>query len=440
MRASQRFSARRAHAGLGGLIIAASTASGQLPNASPAAFAMGGNYTAMARGYEAVALNPANLAAPGRPFISFGALIQGGSFGLEPVDLTSFYKVRGTLVDSATRASWVSLARQSGRQRIRGDMGLTPLALSVGPIGLQAGLVMATNVDLSPDAFEALLFGNAGNSGGQPKTLNLLGTEVGASVFATGAASFALPLPLKLAGGLVSNEHLSIGFTGKYVIGAAFALARDAGSTFGSIGNIDFPMILPDTAAFNSIPNLGVGTGADMGLAWSAGGWRLGILAENVFNSFKWDTTKLKFAPNKGVLDPSDSTSKINSDQQPFGAAPQPLKDLVIAQAFKPAITIGVALKVTNFLTLTGDIHKQTGGDEAILIGPRDRMGVGAELRILPFIALRSGIASVTDGWQAGAGVGFHVLGYELGLSGSVRRRGAATESGILVGLVGIGR
>jgi hypothetical protein len=432
---------------LAGVTMSATTALAQLPSASPAGYAMGGNYTALARGYEAVALNPANLASVGRPFISFGMGMLGGTFGLEPVDITSFYNVRGTVVDSAIRAGWVNLARESGRQRIRGDMGVTPLALSVGPIGLQLGFSTVMNADLSPDAFEALLFGNAGNNNLQPKTLNLLGTELGASAFMTGAASFAMPLPFRIAGGVLGGEHLSIGITGKYVVGAAYALARDNGSTLDGAGTgaIDFPMIMPDEAVFSSdsaatIPNLGIGTGADLGLAWSAGRWRVGLLAENVFNTFKWDTTKLSFTPNSGVLDPSDSNATIDSDPQSFSAAPQTLKDLVIAQAFKPAITIGVALKVTPFLTLSGDIHKQTGGEEAISIGPRDRIGFGAELRIVPFIPLRAGVASVTDGWQAGAGFGFHFLGYELGLSGSMRRRGAATESGFMLGLVGIGR
>jgi hypothetical protein len=435
----------RVFSAFAGVIVAATTASAQLPAASPAGFAMGGNYTAMARGYEAVAFNPANLASVGRPFISIGMGVAGGSFGLEPVDLTSFYKVRGMVVDSAIRAGWVNLARQSGRQRIRGDMSVTPFAMSIGPIGLQTAMVVATDLDISPDAFEAMLFGNAGNNNGQPKTLSLLGTAATVSAFAVGAGSFAVPLPFKIAGGFLGSEHLSIGITGKYIVGAGYAIARDGGSTIGTTGNINFPVILPSEAAFSSdtagaIPNLGIGTGADLGLAWSASRWRVGILAENVFNTFKWDTTKLAFAPNSGTLDPSDSTSEVDGDEQPFTNAPQSLKDVVISQAFKPAITIGMALKVNSFLTLTADVHKQTGGDEAISIGPRDRMGVGAELKILPFIPLRAGVASISDGWQAGAGFGFHFLGYELGISGSLRRRGAATESGIMIGAIGLGR
>ena len=90
--------------------------------------------------------------------------------------------------------------------------------------------------------------------------------------------------------------------------------------------------------------------------------------------------------------------------------------------------------------TVTADMKTSTGGDDAIVVGPRSRIGVGAEWRLLPFLPLRAGVASVTDGWQAGAGVGLRLLGYEMGLSTSIRRRGTANESGVMFGLVGIGR
>src|SRR5688572_10021609 len=95
-------------AGLGLLLSGvASAAAAQLPNASTAAFGMAGNFTAVARGYEAVAWNPANLAMPGRPFFSMGVGIVGGSTGLEPIDFRALHEFSGRLVDSATKVSWI---------------------------------------------------------------------------------------------------------------------------------------------------------------------------------------------------------------------------------------------------------------------------------------------------------------------------------------------
>jgi hypothetical protein len=427
-------------------LLSSSSAMAQLPNASTAAFGMAGNFSAMARGYEAVALNPANLAMPGRPFISLGAMAFGGTLGLDPVDFKALHEWSGQVVDSATRVDWVEQARLAGGQKIRMDGGLTYLGLSVGPIGVQVGSAAYANMNLSPDAWEAILWGNAGRNNLQPKTLDFTGTSVRSGAFSTGAASFATGLPFKIMGGAFPNEKLTIGVTGKYVIGHGLLVAEDVGSTFGANDlQLRFPAI--GTRSDASITPLGAdeyqgiagtGIGADIALAWNGGPWRVGILTENVLNAFKWDTAMLAFMPGTGSFDGTNNTTDF--EQQPFGAAPQALRDLVTAQKFTPAITVGAAFKVTSRLTLTADMKTVTGGDEAIVIGPKSRYGVGMEFRYIPFIPIRAGVASVTDGWQAGVGAGIHILGLEIGGATSIRRRGAATESGVMLGVIGIGR
>lgn len=424
---------------LAAVICSASGAGAQLPNASTAAFGMGGNFTAIARGYEAIRWNPANLAMPGRPFISFGAIVAGGNAGLEPIDLSTINKFSGSDVDSATRVSWIEQARLAGGQRGRVDADFTLIALSVGPVGLQVGNSSYTKMNLSPDAWEAFLFGNAGNNGGQPKVLDLTGTSLRVGAISSGGLSLALPIPINLTSGLLANERAAIGITGKYVIGNGLVIAEDNGSSLGSNElRVNFPVIAPIDSNFDAM--LGVGMGADVSLAWSGGPWRVGLLAENVFNNFKWDTTKFAFRPGTGTFNASGDSATTNFDDRPYGEAPLALRDIVAKQVFNPGISIGAALALTKALTLTADAKTYTGGEEAIVFGPRSHFGVGAEWRVLPFIPLRAGVASVTDGWQAGAGAGLRLLGYELGVSTSIRRRGAATESGLMFGLIGIGR
>jgi hypothetical protein len=422
---------------LAAIVVAPATAAAQLPNASAAAHAMGGNFTALARGYEAVAWNAANLAMPGRPFFSIGLGIVGGSAGLDPVDFRALSEWSGEVVPAATRSEWLEQARLSGGQHARLDGGLTPLAFSLGPVGFQYGASTFANVSLSPDAWEAMLFGNAGNNGDQPKVLDLSGTSIRVGATSAAAMSFAFPIPINLTNGALPGERAAVGITAKYVMGHGLAIAQDAGSVVGTSDvTINFPMIVPDS---NFSGSLGNGVGADLSLAWSGGPWRVGALAENVFNTFAWDTTVLASVTGVGMFS-ADSNSADFGTELPFGAAPAALRELVTSQKFMPAITIGAAFKVTNALTVTADLKTSTGGDEAIVIGPKSRVGVGAEWRVLSFLPLRAGFASVTDGWQAGAGVGLRLLGYELGLSTSIRRRGAANESGFMLGLVGIGR
>ena len=418
--------------------LVSTAAAAQLPNASAAAHAMGGNFTAIARGFEAVAWNPANLAMPGRPFMSIGLGMVGGSIGLDPVDFRALGEFSGIEVDDATKAAWVEQARLSGGQHARVDGGFTPIALSLGPIGLQVGATTYTNATLSPDAWEAMLFGNAGASQGEAKPIDLTGTSVRSGVTSAVALSFATGLPFKFTGGLLANEKLSLGVSAKYVMGNALVVAQDVGSVLGTGGQLEFqfPMIVPDSSYSG---NAGNGVGADVGLAWSGGSWRLGMLAENVFNSFRWDTTVLASISGVGYFS-IDSSSTDFETQRPFADAPAELRRIVADQRFFPAVTIGAAFKPMASLTVTADMKTSLGGDDAILIGPKSRVGVGAEWRLLPFLPIRGGVASVTDGWQAGAGVGLRLLGFELGASGSIRRRGTANESGFMLGLVGIGR
>jgi len=352
------------------------------------------------------------------------------------------------VIDSATRALWVQQAREEGGQRVEVDGGVTPLALSVGPIGLQVGTSFYTHMNFSPDALEAWLFGNAGTTGGQPKAIDLTGTRVRAAGFTTGAMSFALPLPITLTGNMLKNEHVAIGITGKYIVGHGLMVAEDLGSSIGTgtTINVSMPAITVWSDTLKDIPTsyhdydgkAGTGLGADLSLAWNGGPWKLGLVAENVFNTFKWDTTKLAFLPGSGTFD-NTGASSIDFDQHSYALAPQQLRDIVAAQTFKPAFRVGAALQVTGALTLTGDMRQSFGDENTITIGPKSMIGVGAELRVLPFIPLRAGVASITDGWQAGAGLGVRFLGYELGVATSIRRRGTASESGLMVGLLGIG-
>src|SRR5919199_3719364 len=66
------------------LACAAHPAAAQLPSASAVALGSGDNYTALARGYNAVAWNPAGLAMPGNPGFSLTILPVRGSGGLRP--------------------------------------------------------------------------------------------------------------------------------------------------------------------------------------------------------------------------------------------------------------------------------------------------------------------------------------------------------------------
>lgn len=407
---------------IAGLVLAgAAPLAAQLPNTSAAATALGGNYTARARGYEAITWNPALLAAQGRPGFSIGLMMAGGTSGLDPIDLSDLNTYSGQVVPASVKQAWMEQVRASGAQRGDADGGVTPVALSIGNFGFQFSTTAYAAAALNPDAMEALLYGNV-DENGDPATYSFAGSQMDFGALSTVAASYAKQLPLKLTP--LPNEHFSVGVTAKYIVGHVVARAQDNGSTMGSDVNVSFPIVHSDVE--NSAQN-GSGVGLDVGAAWSAGSWRVGGMLSNVINTFAWDASKMVYRPGEAFFS-GDSTSS-NFDTTSYASAPAALREAVEAQSFDPMLSVGAAMDVLPMLTLSADVRASVG--EGIAIGPREHVGVGAELKLIPFVPLRAGLAKISDGFQASGGFGLALGRFELGIGATLRKRGEGTATGV---------
>ena len=401
-------------------------AAAQQPNASAAAFGMAGNYTAAASGSDAVAWNPAMLGM-NSPAFSISVLSLGVVTGLDPVKLKDITDFGGKVIPNATKELWLNKVG-AGTERGAVDGGLSIVALSVGRIGFQVGLSGAAQVNVNQDAAEAILYGNAGRTG-TPKNLAFNGSNAGGSSFATGAASIAIPLPFTPTGR--PGEQFSVGVTGKYVHGLGYARAQDNGSlvTQDNIG-VSFPAIYTDS---NHVGSSGSGVGVDLGLAWTDGATTFGATARNVVNTFAWSTTALTSTP--GTVSFNGNTSNANFDPAPYASAPAAMRAAVEAEKFKPELAVGMAHRMDK-VTLTADGSTRIG--DGIEIGPKMHVGVGAELRFIPLLPLRAGVAAITDGFQVAGGAGLHLGPFELGVAGSLRSKSRGTDYGAMVSLISI--
>lgn len=398
----------------------------QQPNASAAAFGMAGNFTAAATGSDAVAWNPAMLGM-NSPAFSLSLLSLGGLTGLDPVKLKDITDFGGKVIPNATKESWLNKVG-AGTEQGTVDGGLSIVALSIGRIGFQVGLTGTAQVNLNQDAAEAILYGNAGRMG-TAKNLAFNGSNAGGSSFATGAASIAIPLPFTPTGR--PGEQFSLGVTGKYIHGLGVARAQDNGSlvTQDNIA-VSFPAIYSDS---NHVGSSGSGVGLDLGLAWTDGATTFGATARNVVNTFAWSTSAL--ASTLGTVSFDGNTSKTNFDAAPYASAPAAMRAAIEAEKFKPEIAVGVAHRMDK-LTLTADGSTRIG--DGIEIGPKMHVGVGAELRFIPLLPLRAGVAAITDGFQVAGGAGLHLGPFELGVAGSVRSKSRGTDYGAMVSLISI--
>jgi hypothetical protein len=205
------------------------------------------------------------------------------------------------------------------------------------------------------------------------------------------------------------------------------ARARDNGSMVGP-DNVDlaFPQV------YGGALDVGHGIGMDVGLAWHARRLTLGLTVQNAFNSFAWDTTKLKTRLGTATVT-STSTGSDFSDTT-YSVAPAAIRAAIADEGFTPTLAGGLAFRAAEWLLLTADARVQTG--EGIEIGPRTQFGAGLEWSGIGFLPVRLGGAVIPGGWQGAAGLGLRIGQNHVGVSAMLRDRDGGRATGAMINLV----
>ena len=309
--------------------------------------------------------------------------------GVAPLTLTDILDVEGEVVPVATKTSWLDRITEAGGLSTRGGVDATPLALTAGRVGFQISAVGQMSANLSPDALELLLFGNAGLNG-TARDLTLAGTRVDGWAATTAALAFGMPV------GSVVGQSFAVGMTLKYTVGHVLALGRDSGSIIRSNPvelDVRFPSIGPgsDLSADN-----GTGLGLDLGGAWENEKWAVGVAIQNVFNTFEWDLEGFVYRSGEALVNDTLTASDDFDLEQPITNAPTALTQEALGQSFEPAFAVGAAYRATGRITLMADARRDTG--DALVTSKKSHLGVGLEFRPLRMLPLRGGISRVSGG------------------------------------------
>lgn len=401
---------------LGAGTVLATPLAGQLPSASSAALGFADNYTAAARGYNAIAWNPANLALTGNPQASLAIFPVRAVTGLGPVTLGDLKRWGGKIVPEDVRTGWLDRIRSDGKEAGGAGADLTFVAVQVRRVGFQLSTTLRTAADLNTDAARLILFGNAPN--GQPLAFKLGDSQANGAWTSTAALSYAQPFPVGTTG-----ARLSVGGALKYTMGHAVAWGHDEGSTISASPvalNVSFPLITTDTASFF---NNGSGIGLDLGGAYQAGNLTVSAALQNVFNSFRWSESELRYRAATAYFT-GDSSSAGSFDERPVPATATALVQRVMDERYKPVVLAGAAYRLSPRLLVDGDFHARAG-DGGLQFDPRWQLGAGAEYRLRPFLPLRAGAALITGGEQLAAGIGFELGAFSL--NASIAHRADAT-------------
>ncbi|HEX8851644.1 MAG TPA: DUF5723 family protein [Gemmatimonadaceae bacterium] len=408
-------------------ILAASTAGAQLPSASPAALGMADNYTAMARGFGAVAWNPANLGLPHNPRFTLTLLGVRGAGDLGPITTDDIARYQGIRLPNEVRDAWMQRIDANGGENGQVGGGVTYLGLSMGRFALQVASNASVDANLPPGAMELALYGNAGRTG-NAQDITLDGAHLTGAVTTTAGLSWAHAIDVGLA-------RLSFGATTKYILGNALVHGEDRGSMLSaSSSQIDlrFPLVLSDTGNSSSIGNHGSGVGLDLGAAWDSGPLTASVAVLNVVNTFRWDASSFYYKPIQAYYG-SDTSYSSNNVTMPLDSAPADVRAWLDDQRFKPILSMGVALRASNRLTLAADVRREMG--DGLHVGDRTHVGAGAEFRVLPFIPLRAGVGVHAEGISLAAGTGLELGKINLTVSAEDRRTASGHAPGAAVGI-----
>lgn len=414
----------------------------QLPDASPRSLALGGAYGAMARGFEAVAWNPAMLAVQGRPGFTLALprlSMEVGSNTYSWADIQHY--ANRHLTDQDKQALLTKIGTDSSLT-IRSIVGVTPIGFSIGPFAFLAATSGNMDLSVGRDAVELALYGNAHRAGaGQYFTARGSGGNAWAAT--TLGVSFA-------HGFAIPAGHLAVGATYKVVIGHFLGRAQEVSSSFTLNpllqANGEGQALYTDYASgykpkgpgdiLGGQGKAGSGFGVDLGGALQLAGSSVTVSATlvNLLGKMTWDQARFTYERTGYTLTQTatggvteDSSRTILRSEAAIGgdAVARSLRDSLLAHAdFARLLRLGVALR-SGPLTISGgaQVRLKEGLDQQ----PAQALSGGVEYRLLGILPLRAGANwDFGDSFTLAAGTGlklafFHLDASAAMISGNVR-------------------
>lgn len=425
---------------LAGLVALPALLSAQSGQSSARAIGMSRSLTAAARGYEAIAWNPALLGAPGRPKFSINIAQVGiatRSNALSATQIWSYYGQDSLSVDDRNEILDKVRATDDSTFGVGALADVMALGVTVGNFGIAlTGTAADASVNVSDDVVELILFGNTARRAPFDR-YDAEGSRASGVSAATLAVSWGQGFQMPVG-------HLAVGITAKLRRGIMAARAAALNSyvqnapDFEARAGYHALYFDPDRSVNN-----GTGFGVDFGASYDfVSGLRVAAAVENLVSSMSWKDENLRYIREEYLLEQSadgfsyqDVTiADIDAAYDSLDTTQRALRDSVLGRdPFATKLRLGAQLSAGSVL-LAGDAEFEL--TDGIVPGASSRASVGAELPITVLI-LRGGVATDFAGLGFSAGLGFKLGPVRLDVAGALtpggERKGLALATGLSI-------
>ena len=359
--------------------------------------AMAGSYTAVARGYDAIAFNPANLGLPDKPgtqlqLFAFGSTLNNNSFSM-----SDYEEYNGAYLSESDKRKILSKIPSEGLE-FRGNSAASALAFTYGPLAVSTTVEAAGTGTLSKDVVDLAFFGN----------------KIGETVSIDNADAEGLAHgDLNLAYGRRIKSYdwgdIAAGVNLKYIYGiACIDVSESSGSATTEIDGIN-----ADGSILVRSATGGSGFGFDIGVAATyREDWVFSAGLKNLASSISWDKdakeTEYTFEAISLTAESASEDSTVVSDEVERSVGS-------FSTSLAPQVNLGGTYTIGKFL-LASDL--KFGLKDKAGVSTTPEISVGSEFHQFSFMPLRAGVSfGGVHGTSLGLGGGFRLSSFYIDLA-----------------------
>lgn len=381
------------------LVVALATAATARPAVAqfgpgPRALGTGGAFVGLARGFEAVYWNPANLALPDAPSSSFGLVHPAAAAAVLGPDIREFGILAESAPTATSQAAFLAAVPATGL-KLRTDVTIPWVSFSAGAFGVGVASTALAEADASRDLLELYLDARDDGllDGARLGSYRVGDTGYRDAAFTEVVAAYGMPLQ-------IDGTPVTFGIGARAVVGHRL----DRGRLFEPVVEMDH-LVLSGIALRSGG---GRGFGFDVGVsARPAQGLTVGVAVQNVFHRMRWDE-------DLQVLGGDVTTTELDEDgletlldrfeARPFDPTAAPLEAYEVArgfltEAYQPRVLRAGAGYQRGGSSAGLTVSSTVGGGDLHAGWPR-YIAVGVEQRLY-LLELRAGYANSLSGASA---------------------------------------